>query len=76
MCLCSGLFWPFLFCYFANLTTDHVSAISNAVYDLNWFDYPVKIQKYFILIFVRSQKPIEFTGLKIIPCSLGMFGKV
>lgn len=71
-----GLLWPYLFCYFANLTTDRVLAIGDDVYNLNWLEYPVQMQKCLILIIARSHEPIQFTGLQMIECSMEMFGKV
>lgn len=76
LCLVCSLMWSFLFCYFANLATDHVSAIGDVAYCLNWFDHPVEMQKYLILIVARSHDRIYFTGLDLIPCTIEVFGKV
>lgn len=76
ICQSAGMMWPYLFCHFASLTTHRVSSMSNAVYDLNWFEYPVKMRKYFILLIARSQQPISFTGLRLFPCTLEVFGQV
>lgn len=73
--LCS-LMWPSIFCYFADLTTDRVLKIGDTVYDLNWFDQPVEMQKYVTLMIARSQERIYFSGLGLITCSLEAFGKV
>lgn len=76
LCQSAGMMWPYLFCHFANLTTDRTMAIGTAVYGLNWFDYPVKMRKYFILLIARSQQRIVFTGLHLFPCTLEVFGQV
>lgn len=76
VCIACSLIWPYIFCYFASLTTDRVSAIGNIAYDVNWFDFPPKLQKYLILIINRSQEQVQFTGLNLIGCSLEVFGKV
>lgn len=73
--VCSFL-WPILFCYFANSVTDRVSAISYTVYDMNWYDQPVKMQKYVILMIARTHERIRFSGLGLIACSIEVFGEV
>lgn len=45
-------------------------------YDSNWPQYPLDLQKYFILMIARSQQPIDFNGLGIIHCNLEVFGNV
>lgn len=76
MALFGSLMWASFYCYFGNLATDHVSAIGDAAYNLNWFEYPVQIQKYVILIIARTTRRVEFSGFQLITCSMEMFGKV
>lgn len=73
--ICS-LIWPSFFCYFANSATDRVSSVGNTVYGLSWFDQPVQMQKYVILMVARSQERVQFSGLGLISCSMEAFGKV
>lgn len=65
-----------MFCYFANIATEYIETIGDITYDSNWFNHPVEMQKYFIMIISRSHKPTHFTGLHLIPCSLEELGKV
>lgn len=77
LCLVCGLMWSFLFCNFGNLAIDHVSAIGDVAYsNLNWFEHPVEMQKYLILMVARSHECVHFTGLHLIECSIEVFGKV
>lgn len=76
LCVVCSLMWPFLFCYFANLATDCVAAIGYVAYSLNWFEHPVEMQKYLLLIVARSHERVHFTGLHLIECSIEVFGKV
>lgn len=73
--LCS-LMWPSIFCYFADWTTERISKMGDTVYGFNWFDQPVKMQKFMILMIARSQERIYFSGLGLVTCSLEAFGKV
>lgn len=76
MCIICSLLWSSAFCYFANLVTDRVSMLSDSVYDLNWFDQPMEMQKYIILMMARSQERVYFSGFGLISCSMEIFGKV
>lgn len=71
-----ALLWPSFFCHFANSAADHVSAIGDIAYDLNWFEHPVELQKYVILMIARANERIAFSGLQFITCSMETFGKV
>lgn len=72
----SSLIWPSFFCYFVNSTTDHVLRLGTTAYSLNWFEHPVEMQKYIVLMISRSHAKIQFSGLGLIPCTLEAFGKV
>lgn len=68
--------WPYLCCRYATFTVDRISSLGDVVYDLNWYEYPIELRKYFVLIIARSHTPIEFTGLGLIYCTLYSFGRV
>lgn len=69
-------FWTFLFCNYATIATENVDEIGFRTYASDWFNYPLYVQKYIILIIARSQEPIQFTGFNLIYCNREMFGKV
>lgn len=71
-----ALLWSSLYCHFGNSASDHVLEIGDIVYGLNWFEQPLEMQKYMILIMARSKRRIEFSGFSLITCSMEMFGKV
>lgn len=72
----NSLFWPFLMCFFANRTTDEIANTGYTAFESDWYDYPVDVQKYLVLIIARSQKPAFFDGLYFIDCTLESFGNV
>lgn len=76
LCIIGSLIWPYLFCYFATLTTNRIVAIGNAVYDSNWYNYKPMLQKCLILIISRTQKEVHFTGFTMVRCTLAVFGQV
>lgn len=69
-------FWPFSLCYFADSATDRIKFIQRSVYDLNWYNFPLKQRKYFILILAQSQECVSFDGLYLVHCNLVTFGMV
>lgn len=71
-----ALAWPFQYCYFANLVTDRIELIGEAMYESDWYGYPREFRRAIIMVIMRSQEPINFVGLDIIFCSLEAFGNV
>lgn len=49
---------------------------SNAIYQLEWYRYPIRKQKYIHLMLQRMQSPICLKGCGLIPCHLGTFTEV
>lgn len=72
----SSLIWPYLFSYFATFITNRISFVGDTAYNTSWFDYPLELQKHFILIIARSQEDVHFTGFNLVRCTLEVFGKV
>lgn len=71
-----SLFWPFLHCYYASSITQEIEDTGITAYASNWFDLPIKFQKYITLIMIRAQQSLDFTGLDIISCNMETLGKV
>lgn len=76
ICVICSLIWTSLFCYYGNYASDRVSSIAVTTYDVDWFNYPVKLQKFIILTILRSQIPVYFNGLNLIDCTIEVFGTV
>lgn len=47
--------------------------LSESIYQLNWYNYPIKFQKYFQLMMLRSQNSKYFSGFGFVYCSLRKF---
>lgn len=78
ICVPCSLSWTAFYCYYADFATDQVSEIGNGdtVYNSNWYEYPIGLQKYMILMIARSQEPVHFTGFNMFYCSLELFSNV
>lgn len=72
--ICSGNL--FVYCYTADRTTTALAAVDNMAYETQWFNYPVHLRSYLVLIIRRAQKPVIFHGLKLYPCNLVTFATV
>ncbi|KAJ6636171.1 Odorant receptor 45b, partial [Pseudolycoriella hygida] len=66
----------FLYCYYGQRITDQACRLSDSVYQLKWYNYPTKFQKYFQLIMLRSQNSFFFSGMGFVYCSLESFTDV
>lgn len=75
-CLISACLWPLLFCIFANITTDRIASIGDSAFNANWIDFPPDLRKYIIMIIMRSNDKVYFTGLGIVRCTLAVFAEV
>lgn len=78
LCTICSLIRPSLFCYYATVATDRLSSVANKVYDTTWYEYPLKLQQFTILIIARSQDEVNFTGFNDahFRCTLEIFAKV
>lgn len=65
---------PFILCYFATQASENVQSIGDSAFDdLSWFRLPTNLRRKIWMIILRSQSPVHFMGLKLIPCTLEMF---
>lgn len=66
----------FTFCYFGNLVTNKLMEIDTTAYSLQWYEFPIKQQKYIILLMAQAQRPIVLSGYFRTSCSLERFKDV
>lgn len=59
------------------LATDSFEQMSNCLYyDSNWFDLPVELQKYLIVMIAYMQKPLYYHGFEVAKLDLRTFIQV
>ncbi|CAG9808584.1 unnamed protein product [Chironomus riparius] len=63
----------FVQCYFAQRLIDSSSSITTSVYNTEWYNSSVKVQKFILLIMIRAQKTQAITALKFFDVSLETF---
>lgn len=74
--LIAGMLWSFVYCYFSTQMTIHTDQIRQMTYHAQWFNYPLRSQKKIILVLMRTQKSVKFTGCQLITATLETFLKV
>lgn len=66
----------FLWCFFGKLATDSFKEMTDCLYECNWQDFPIDLQKYFILMIANSQRPLFYRGSRIATLNLETYSKV
>lgn len=60
-----------IYCYFGQKITNKFAEVADVCYSLLWYEHPLNLQKYTILILMRSQRPFFFRGYFFLSgCSL------
>lgn len=65
-----------LYCYFGELTTESYAMMSDCVYNMDWYEQPNELQRYFVLMIQNMQKPIYYHGFEVANLDLRTFIKV
>lgn len=66
----------FLYCYFGKMATDSFEQMAVCLYECNWQDYPIDLQKYFILMLQNMQQPLWYHAYNVAILNLETFTKV
>lgn len=73
--LCVVITNIFVYCYFGQQVTSKFAEVHPVIYEMHWHEYPVDLQKYLILMLMRSQRTFSFKGY-MTTCSLATFKAV
>lgn len=68
--------WIFCFCHFGSQTTERFENIGIFVYELNWYRYPIELQKHLQMIILSSQKGCYIEGYCNTQCTRETFKQV
>lgn len=63
----------FLYCFFGKLATESFEKSAECLYECNWQDLSVKLQKYLVLMIANSQKPLHYHGFGVAILNLQTF---
>lgn len=71
-----GVLNIFMHCLFGKLATDQFDQLPNYLFESNWPNLPLQLQKYFVLMMANAQQPLYFSGFGIVILNLETFTKV
>lgn len=66
----------FLYCYFGKSATDVYFKIGDRLYELDWTQLPIDLQKSLIIIIANCQIPLYYHGFGVVYLNLITFTKV
>lgn len=66
----------FLYCYFGKLATESFEKMADCLYDCNWYEVSIQLQKFLIIMIANIQKPIYYYGFRLAILNLETFTKV
>lgn len=72
----SSILTLFLYCYYGKIATKSFEDMADDLYQANWHDLPIGLQKYFIIMIANSQRPIYYHGFGVVILNLETFTKV
>lgn len=58
------------------MATDSFDKMCDCLFECKWFECHTDMQKYFILLMVNAQRPLQYDGSGIIILNLQTYGKV
>lgn len=58
------------------MATQSFEGMSDALYESNWPEIPVRLQKYFIIMVGNTQKPVFYDGFGVAVLNLETFTNV
>ncbi|XP_055310916.1 putative odorant receptor 69a [Sitodiplosis mosellana] len=63
----------FLCCFFGKLASESYKQMSDSLYDYDWHELPLYLQKQFIIMIAGAQIPLDYYGYGIITLNLETF---
>lgn len=72
----TSIFFIFLYCAVGSFVTNQFLRYADITYESIWYEFPIDLQKYLVLIIADAQRPKVFDGLGIIDLNLMTFIKV
>lgn len=71
-----NIFWIFVHCLMGKLVTSGFDQLPNHLFHSRWYQSPIELQKYSILLLANTQKSLRFHGFKTYVLDLETFARV
>ena len=65
-----------IYCYFGKMATESYEKMADCLYECNWLDLSVQLQKHFIIMIGNAQRSIYYHGSGMSVLNLQTFNKV
>lgn len=72
----TGLANLFVYNYFGEMANNSFRRMPDDLYEFDWKDLPIQLQKYIILMLGNMQQPLYYHGFGVANLNLETFGKV
>lgn len=66
----------FVYCFFGKVATESYERMADSLYEANWQNLDVDLQKYFILMIGNAHRPLFYHGFNFAILDLETFSKV
>lgn len=71
-----SVFTTLLYCFFAQMATEQFLQMADCLYQSDWPNLPVKLQKFYIVMIQNAQKPLCYHGFGMVAMDLNTFAGV
>lgn len=66
----------FLYCYYGNRSTIDYAQMAHSLYESNWYQHSVGLQRFFKMMIANAQRPLFYHGFRIVQLNLETYLKV
>lgn len=66
----------FLYCFLGKVSSESYKKMAVTLYDCSWFEFPLNLQKYFIMMIANAHIPLHYHGFGLIRLDLETFFQV
>lgn len=66
----------FIYCFYGSRTSDDYLKMADCLYESNWQDLSLVLEKYVMLLILNAQQPLRYHGFGIAYLNSDTFSKV
>lgn len=66
----------FAYCYFGKVASESYHKMDQCLFEVNWQDLSIELQKYFIIMMANAQQPLQYSGFGVSVLNLEQFTRV
>lgn len=74
--LLSGTLNLFLYCYFGKCASKYYEEYADYLFDSNWINLPINMQKAYVIMIANDQQPLYYHGCNVVNLTLETFSRV